>query len=177
MEITKGTIDCFFNEKGYGFLSDEAGIRRFFHIKDTTPGFRPESGCPVLFEAKNGKKGPSAAHVREDPEAVRPAHPKGRCFCPHCGTSIIPRLVLNIGTPVYSVCSFCGGIVADFRKPREDPRTKHISTKLSLLVILIAILLPLSKSSTLAIILEITILFMLISCYAIPWAFKMLLNR
>lgn len=135
---TKGTIDCFFTEKGYGFLSDESGIRRFFHIKDTTPGFRPESGCPVLFEARTGKKGPAAAQVREDPEAVRPAHPNGRCFCPHCGTSIIPRLVLNIGTPVYSVCSFCGGIVADFRKPSDNSRTRIFTVSRAIRAVLVA---------------------------------------
>ena len=63
--MSKGTVKCFNNQKGYGFISDEAGNDVFVHYTGLNmEGFKTlEEGQAVEFEVVNGAKGPQATNV------------------------------------------------------------------------------------------------------------------
>ena len=63
--MSKGTVKWFNNQKGYGFISDEAGNDVFVHYTGLImEGFKTlEEGQTVEFEAINGAKGPQAINV------------------------------------------------------------------------------------------------------------------
>lgn len=54
-------------DKGFGFIRDEAGIERFFH-RSAVRGCsfdQLRQGAQVLFTPEDGQKGPRAEEVRE----------------------------------------------------------------------------------------------------------------
>ena len=61
----KGTVKWFNNQKGYGFISDEAGNDAF--VQDTgvnMEGFKSlEEGQEVEYDVTEGAKGPQAVNV------------------------------------------------------------------------------------------------------------------
>ena len=61
----KGTVKRFNNQKGYGFISDEAGNDVFVHYSGiATDGFKSlEEGAAVEFDVVEGAKGPQATNV------------------------------------------------------------------------------------------------------------------
>ncbi|ETP71597.1 cold-shock protein [Oribacterium sp. C9] len=61
----KGTVKWFNNQKGYGFISDEAGKDVFVHYSGLTgDGFKSlEEGQNVEFNVQDGAKGPQAVNV------------------------------------------------------------------------------------------------------------------
>ena len=63
--MKKGTVKCFNNQKGYGFISDEAGNDVFVHYTGLNmEGFKSlEEGQAVEFEITEGAKGPQAVNV------------------------------------------------------------------------------------------------------------------
>ena len=63
--MSKGTVKWFINQKGYGFISDEAGNDVFVHYTGLNmEGFKTlEEGQAVEFEVVNGAKGPQATNV------------------------------------------------------------------------------------------------------------------
>jgi cold shock CspA family protein len=144
-ETQKGTIKWFSQGKGYGFIDGNDGVRRFFHVADTVDDFSPKTGNFILFEPRQDRKGPRAVGVRLNPDSLvevnRPFARNGRMSCPHCGTSIVPRVVFNYGAPIYSVCQFCGGKVVDFREDSVPWLEKIFSPWVTLILIGLAIML------------------------------------
>ena len=63
--MNKGTVKWFNNQKGYGFISDEAGQDVFVHYSGLNmDGFKElKDGERVEFEVVEGEKGPQAANV------------------------------------------------------------------------------------------------------------------
>ena len=63
--MNKGTVKWFYNQKGYGFISDEAGNDVFVHYSGLLmDGFKSlDEGASVEFEVVNGAKGPQAVNV------------------------------------------------------------------------------------------------------------------
>jgi CspA family cold shock protein len=63
--MNKGTVKWFNNQKGYGFISDEAGNDVFVHYSGLLmDGFKSlDEGANVEFEIVNGAKGPQAVNV------------------------------------------------------------------------------------------------------------------
>ena len=63
--MSKGTVKWFNNQKGYGFIADEAGNDVFVHYTGLNmEGFKTvEEGQAVEFEVIDGTKGPQAVNV------------------------------------------------------------------------------------------------------------------
>lgn len=61
----KGTVKWFNNQKGYGFICDEAGNDIFVHYSGLEmEGFKTlDEGAPVEFEVIQSEKGSQAVHV------------------------------------------------------------------------------------------------------------------
>jgi cold shock CspA family protein len=117
--VQMGTVQWFSNSKGYGFIRGQDGVERFFHVTDLAGDFMPDRGDSVFFQSKQHGKGPRATGIRLTegmiPENHRQRLKIGRIPCPHCSTPIVPRMVFWSGTPIYSMCQFCGGKIKDFR--------------------------------------------------------------
>lgn len=63
--VMKGTVKWFNNQKGYGFISDEAGNDVFVHYSGLNmDGFKSlEEGQEVEYDVTEGAKGPQAVNV------------------------------------------------------------------------------------------------------------------
>ena len=63
--MSKGTVKWFNNQKGYGFISDEAGNDVFVHFSGLNmDGYKTlNEGEEVQFDVVQGNKGPQAANV------------------------------------------------------------------------------------------------------------------
>ena len=63
--MNKGTVKWFNTQKGYGFISDEAGNDVFVHYSGLLmDGFKSlDEGANVEFEIVNGEKRPQAVNV------------------------------------------------------------------------------------------------------------------
>ena len=65
--MNKGTVKWFNNQKGYGFISDEAGNDVFVHYSGLNmEGFKSlEEGASVEYDVIQGEKGPQAVNVNK----------------------------------------------------------------------------------------------------------------
>ena len=63
--MSKGTVKWFNNQKGYGFMSDEAGNDVFVHYTGLNmEGYKTlEEGQAVEYDVTEGEKGPQAVNV------------------------------------------------------------------------------------------------------------------
>ena len=63
--MSKGTVKWFNNQKGYGFISDEAGNDVFVHYSGLNmEGYKTlEEGQAVEYDLTEGTKGPQAVNV------------------------------------------------------------------------------------------------------------------
>lgn len=65
INMNKGTVKWFNNQKGFGFISDEQGNDVFVHYSGLSmDGFKSlEEGQEVQFDVVQGAKGPQATNV------------------------------------------------------------------------------------------------------------------
>jgi CspA family cold shock protein len=65
--MNKGTVKWFNNQKGYGFISDEAGNDVFVHYSGLNmEGFKSlDEGASVEYDVIQGEKGPQAVNVNK----------------------------------------------------------------------------------------------------------------
>ena len=65
--MNKGTVKWFNNQKGYGFISDEAGNDVFVHYSGLNmEGFKSlEEGQAVSYDLTEGARGMQAANVEK----------------------------------------------------------------------------------------------------------------
>ena len=64
-----GTITTWFQEKGFGFIKDEDGENRYFHVVKVSNPDLIKKGAIVTFEPTNNTKGPSAYAVKVIPDS------------------------------------------------------------------------------------------------------------
>ena len=63
MEKIKGKIISYFEDKGYGYILDEKGKKRFFHVSDATKPLEMKTKIMVEFEASENHKGLNAKKI------------------------------------------------------------------------------------------------------------------
>lgn len=64
-----GTITTWFDEKGFGFIKDENGDNRYFHVIKVANPELIKKGAAVTFEPGTNNKGLSAFSVKVIPES------------------------------------------------------------------------------------------------------------
>ncbi len=64
-----GTITTWFKDKGFGFIKDENGDNRYFHVIKVANPDLLKKGAAVSFETTTNNKGLSAYAVKVEPES------------------------------------------------------------------------------------------------------------
>lgn len=67
--VMKGTITSWFKDKGFGFIKDEKGDNRYFHVVKVTNPEHLKKDAAVTFEPTTNNKGLSAYGVKVVPES------------------------------------------------------------------------------------------------------------
>lgn len=78
--VMHGSIKCFNIEKGYGFISGNDGVERFFHISSVKSSARPVDGAEVEFTPSQNEKGACAINIHVITAKKRPARPEFVAF-------------------------------------------------------------------------------------------------
>ena len=137
-----------FNAKdGYGFVKGEDGVDYFFRIENFDgKGELPAPGRYVKFtvskKARQMGKAPKIAAMRFDEtkagEAENTTEDDTRTRCPYCGKMMVPRVVINYGIPIKSICPFCFGTIHAVRFKKTPLITKKGLFNIFLLAMIIA---------------------------------------
>lgn len=141
-----------FNAKdGYGFVKGEDGVDYFFRIENFDgKGELPAPGRYVVFtvskKARQMGKAPKIAAMRFDEAKAGEAENQTeeddtRTRCPYCGKMMVPRVVINYGIPIKSICPFCFGTIHATSFQDSPLITKSGMCKILLLGLIIAAIL------------------------------------
>ena len=119
----KGTIKFYNSEKGFGFIFCEDNKEDvYFHINDWKNPSVPSGNDDVEFDLGKSQNGKSKAvnitliKSANDKKQEKFDGKDDRVICPGCGKKIVPRITTFKGTPVNSLCPYCGVEVKKFLK-------------------------------------------------------------
>jgi len=116
----QGKVKWFSEQKGYGFIVDEAGQDHHFHVSAVRGADLPRTGGLVTFDSQQGRKGLRALNVV--PLAAGPGQrpsddSDNRVTCSSCNRRMIPRIITGpplvhgkgswTPVPKRSICPFC----------------------------------------------------------------------
>lgn len=113
--MNKGNIKWFNMNKAYGFITQLDGGDVFFHLNDLQDkNAKPTEGDSVTFNIIDDKRGPKAQNISIIKKGPISNRPIDKVECSNCQRTIIPRMILNYGQPIRTVCPFCANEIADF---------------------------------------------------------------
>lgn len=113
----KGIVKWFSQEKGFGFITSEAGEDHYFNVQSIKGANLPSNGDKVSFDSKAGNKGPRAQNISIQEKALQQPSNRpqdDRVNCPNCDKKIVPRMITYRGKPEKSVCPYCAATVKTF---------------------------------------------------------------
>lgn len=128
-----GKIKFYNKDKGYGFIYCKTKNQDYyFNIKDINNGDIPSENDVVIFNTIDNPKGISAVDITitSKTNANKYSIDDSRVICHKCGKKMVPRVVFQNGSAMYSVCPFCGKTYKTF-----------INFYISLFIILLGIVL------------------------------------
>ena len=132
----QGKVKWFSEQKGYGFIVDDAGRDHHFHVSAVRGADLPRTGGLVTFEPQQGRKGPRAVNVV--PLAAGTTGTSGtsvdvndhRVTCAGCHRRMIPRIITGpplvhgrggwTPVPKRSICPFCATTYQTFPPSRGE---------------------------------------------------------
>ncbi len=112
-----GKIKFYHKDKGYGFIYSKISNQDYyFNIKDINNGDIPNENDVVTFDTMDNPKGITAIDITITYKTNTNKHSKddSRVTCYNCKRKIVPRVVFQRGSAMYSVCPFCGRIYKRF---------------------------------------------------------------
>ena len=111
----KGVIRWFSKEKGFGFILGEDEKNYFVHIKDIKGLDIPKEKDKVEFEIIKTEKGLKAVNVKIIDKNTK-ENTDSFVVCNNCNKKIVPRIVFENGTPMRSICPYCGSTYKVFKE-------------------------------------------------------------
>lgn len=114
----EGKVKWFSKDKGYGFITGLDNVDRYFNESSVEGGEIPNAGDSVLFDEKQGIKGPQAIGVKIVGR-YNPGADDDRVLCGSCGRRMVPLVIIEVNwrgrkQPYHSVCPYCGTKYMDF---------------------------------------------------------------
>lgn len=114
----EGKVKWFSKEKGYGFITGQDEVDRYFNEASIEGGEALNSGDWVSFSEKQGNKGPQAIAVRLI-ERYQSVVEDDRVICNNCGKKMVPLVVFEVNwrgrkQPYHSHCPYCGAKYKSF---------------------------------------------------------------
>jgi cold shock CspA family protein len=114
----EGKVKWFSKDKGYGFITGLDNVDRYFNESSVEGGEVPNAGDSVVFDEKQGIKGPQAIGVKIVGR-YSPSAEDDRVVCGTCGRRMVPLAIIEVNwrgrkQPYHSVCPYCGAKYMDF---------------------------------------------------------------